>query len=78
MAVGGSDPKASASVDASGEGFTSEMFGYEFYYSGYAPEITRRLLESTGFEIEIWEVDDPSSLGHIAVIARKASLPTFD
>ena len=78
LAVGGSDPKASASVNATGDGFTSEMFGHEFYYSGFAPEITRGLLESAGFKIDIWEVDDPSSLGHIAVIARKASLPTFD
>ena len=78
MAVGGSDPKASASVDASGDGFTSEMFGQEFYYSGYAPEITRGLLESAGFKIDVWEVDDPSSLGHIAVVASKPSLPKFD
>jgi 2-polyprenyl-3-methyl-5-hydroxy-6-metoxy-1,4-benzoquinol methylase len=49
-----------------------EMFGRTFFYSGYAPNVARKLLEAEGFEIEVWEVDDPSSRGHIAVIARKA------
>jgi cyclopropane fatty-acyl-phospholipid synthase-like methyltransferase len=55
------------------EGFTSEMFGHTFFYSGYEPDLTRKLLEAAGFEIEMWEVDDPSSRGHIAVIARKVA-----
>lgn len=67
LSVGGSAPAEDDSV----EGFTSEMFGQTFYYSGFAPEVTRQLIESSGFEIELWEVDDPSSRGHIAVIARK-------
>ncbi len=67
LSVGGSD-----SDDADVEGFTSEMFGRTFFYSGYAPNVARKLLEAEGFEIEVWEVDDPSSRGHIAVIARKA------
>lgn len=53
------------------EEFTSEMYGQTFSYSGYDPEKTRQLIESEGLEIELWEIDDPSSLGHIAVIARK-------
>lgn len=53
------------------EGFTSEMYGYTFFYSGHEPEVTRQLLENEGFEIEVWEVDDPTERGHIAVIARK-------
>ncbi len=57
--------------DDSVEGFTSEMFGQTFYYSGFAPEVTRKMIEAAGFEIELWEVDDPTSRGHIAVIARK-------
>jgi SAM-dependent methyltransferase len=62
------------SVGGSGaDDFTSEMFGHTFSYSGHEPEIARRLLEAEGFGIELWEVDDPSSLGHIAVIARKAA-----
>ncbi len=68
LSAGGSDP---VSDDPSAEGFTSEMFGHIFYYSGYAPDVTRKLLVAEGFEIEVWEVDDPSSRGHIAVIARK-------
>lgn len=61
------------SVGGSGvDSFTSEMFGHTFSYSGHEPDVTRKLLEAEGFEIERWEVDDPSSRGHIAVIARRA------
>ena len=67
LSVGGSAPAEDDSV----EGFTSEMYGQTFYYSGFAPDVTRKLIEASGFEIELWEVDDPSSRGHIAVIARK-------
>jgi cyclopropane fatty-acyl-phospholipid synthase-like methyltransferase len=67
LSVGGSAPAEDDSV----EGFTSEMYGQTFYYSGFAPEVTRKLIEESGFEIELWEVDDPTSRGHIAVIARK-------
>jgi cyclopropane fatty-acyl-phospholipid synthase-like methyltransferase len=60
------------SVGGSGaDSFRSEMFGHTFFYSGHEPEVTRKLLEDAGFEIELWEVDDPSSRGHIAVIARR-------
>jgi cyclopropane fatty-acyl-phospholipid synthase-like methyltransferase len=67
LSVGGSAPAEDDSV----EGFTSEMYGQTFYYSGFAPEVARKLIEASGFEIELWEVDDPASRGHIAVIARK-------
>jgi cyclopropane fatty-acyl-phospholipid synthase-like methyltransferase len=60
------------------EGFTSEMYGHEFFYSGHAPEVARGILESAGFEIELWEVDDPSSRGHIAVVAKKVSGSAFE
>lgn len=70
LSVGGSEP-----TEHEGEGFTSEMYGQTFYYSGFAPEVTRKLLEESGFEIELWEVDDPTSRGHIAVIARKLDFP---
>jgi SAM-dependent methyltransferase len=62
---------ADSAADDSVEGFTSEMFGHTFFYSGYEPQVARGLLEAEGFSIETWEVDDPSSRGHIAVIARK-------
>lgn len=52
-------------------GFTSEMFGRAFSYSGFGPEETLRLLRSEGFEIELCEEDDPSGDGHLAVVARK-------
>jgi cyclopropane fatty-acyl-phospholipid synthase-like methyltransferase len=67
LSVGGSAPAEDDSV----EGFTSEMYGQTFYYSGFAPEVARKLIEASGFEIELWEVDDPTSRGHLAVIARK-------
>jgi cyclopropane fatty-acyl-phospholipid synthase-like methyltransferase len=54
------------------EGFTSEMHGHTFFYSAHEPDETLRLLTSAGFEIEFCEEDDPSSRGHIAVLARKA------
>lgn len=73
LSVGGSAPAEDDSI----EGFTSEMYGQTFYYSGFAPQVARKLIEASGFEIELWEVDDPTSRGHIAVIARKmaAHLP---
>lgn len=62
------------SVGGSGaNSFSSEMFGHKFFYSGHEPEVTRRLLEAEGFRIDVWEVDDPSSRGHIAIIARRAT-----
>jgi cyclopropane fatty-acyl-phospholipid synthase-like methyltransferase len=69
LSVGGTD--ASDVTPDGAEGFTSEMFGQTFFYSGYSPAVARKLLEDAGFRIETWEVDDPSSHGHIAVIARK-------
>lgn len=72
LSVGGSDALDPASDKSDAEGFTSEMFGHTFFYSGYAPKVARKLLEAEGFEIELWEVDDPSSGGHIAVIAKKS------
>ncbi len=73
LSIGGSDAKDSANDDSNIEGFTSEMFGHTFFYSGYSPKIARKLLEDEGFEIEVWEVDDPTSRGHIAVIAKKVT-----
>jgi len=79
LSVGGSDVDASAEGGPAGrdesgaEGFTSEMFGHTFFYSGYAPQVARRKLEAEGFEVELWEIDDPSSRGHIAVIARRVA-----
>lgn len=67
LSIGGSGAE-----DKQATGITSEMFGQTFFYDAYAPPIARKLLESVGFKIEVWEIDDPSSLGHIAVIASKS------
>jgi SAM-dependent methyltransferase len=75
LSVGGSDAveseQDSADENQAAEGFTSEMFGHTFFYSGYEPRVARELLEAEGFAVEVWEVDDPSARGHIAVIARR-------
>lgn len=72
LSVGGSTSVDSTSDDLAAEGFTSELFGHTFFYSGHEPTVARKLLEAAGFEIELWEIDDQSSRGHIAVIARKS------
>jgi hypothetical protein len=60
LSVAGSNAEDADSDDSNTEGFTSEMFGHTFFYSGNAPPITRKLLESEGFEIEVWEADHQS------------------
>ena len=47
----------------------SDMLGEQMFYSGFAPPEALRLLEDAGLLVERWEVDDPSSHGHIAVLA---------
>ena len=49
----------------------SQMHGATFFYSAHEPSEALRLLEGVGFQIEHWELDDPSSRGHIAVLARR-------
>lgn len=56
-------------------GFTSEMYGRTFFYSGYEPAETVRLLTAEGFRVELCEEDDHSSQGHLAVVARKVVRP---
>lgn len=51
----------------------SEMHGQRFFYSGYAPEKSINLIKQSGFSIIMWEIDDPSSRGHLALIAKKES-----
>lgn len=56
-------------------GFTSEMYGHAFFYSGHEPAEVLRLLRAEGFRVELCEEDDSSSLGHLAVVARKVTEP---
>jgi cyclopropane fatty-acyl-phospholipid synthase-like methyltransferase len=68
------DPGGRLLLSAGGsghEGFTSEMHGRDFFYSAHDPAETLRLLTEEGFVVELCEEDDPSSRGHIAVVARK-------
>jgi SAM-dependent methyltransferase len=69
LSVGG---EGAESLDSTFAGLTSEMYGATFFYDAYEPRLARQLVEAAGFEIKLWEVDDPSSHGHIAVIAKKA------
>jgi SAM-dependent methyltransferase len=73
LSVGGSGAGGSEAGGSGADGFTSEMFGHTFFYSGHEPGVARKLLEAEGFEIEVWEVDDSSSRGHIAIIARRVA-----
>lgn len=68
LSVGG---EGARSLDSTFAGLTSQMYGATFFYDAYDPRLARQLVERAGFEIELWEVDDPSSHAHIAVIARK-------
>ncbi|HVH08479.1 MAG TPA: class I SAM-dependent methyltransferase, partial [Gemmatimonadales bacterium] len=54
LSLGGSDQA----------GFTSDMHGATFFYSGDAPARALAALGAAGFRIERWEVDDPSGRGH--------------
>jgi cyclopropane fatty-acyl-phospholipid synthase-like methyltransferase len=68
------DPGGRLLLSAGGsghEGFTSEMHGHTFFYSAHEPAETLRLLSEEGFVVELCEEDDPSSRGHIAVVARR-------
>lgn len=64
LSLGGSD----------GE-FTDRMFNVEFSYSGHAPDVAAVLLREAGFDILLWEIDDPSSRGHLSVLCRKTARP---
>lgn len=59
------------SLGGSADEFTSEMLGETLFYSGHDPEEALRLIMEAGLEVEHWEVDDPSSRGHIAVLALR-------
>lgn len=52
-------------------GFTSEMFGETFFYSSWTPLKVVELLEAAGFVVEVCEVDQPESRGHVAIVARR-------
>jgi SAM-dependent methyltransferase len=54
-----------------GEGFTSQMHGETFFYSSWSPGRVGELLERAGFAVELCEVDQPESRGHVAIVARR-------
>jgi len=75
LSVGG---EGAESLNSTFAGITSMMYGATFFYDAFEPKLARQLIEAAGFEIELWEVDDPSSHGHIAVIARKTWTSDFE
>ncbi len=52
-------------------GFTSDMHGQTFFYSGHDPAQAAGLLERAGIKIERMEIDDPSDRGHVAILAQR-------
>src|SRR5712692_2784567 len=63
LSLGGSDA----------EGFTSDMQGATFFYSGDEPATALAALVAAGFRLERWEVDDQSSRGHHRLAVRDDS-----
>ena len=60
------------SLGGSGGEFTSEMLGDTFWYSGYEPADSLRLIERAGLSLSHSEIDDPQSRGHLSIIAMAA------
>jgi cyclopropane fatty-acyl-phospholipid synthase-like methyltransferase len=52
---------------------TSEMLGETFFYSGYDPAKSLRLVKAAGLNVIHSEIDDPQSRGHFAIIAEVAA-----
>jgi SAM-dependent methyltransferase len=59
------------SLGGSDDEFVDIMFEVEFFYSSHAPAVSLALLKEAGFAIELAEIDDPSSRGHLAILCRK-------
>ena len=53
------------------EGFTSPMFGEEFFYSGYPPDDVATYLREAGLLILQRELDEPRDKGHVSFMAEK-------
>jgi cyclopropane fatty-acyl-phospholipid synthase-like methyltransferase len=53
------------------EGFTSPMFGEEFFYSGYPPDEVADYLRAAGLGILTQELDEPFDKGHVSFVAAK-------
>ena len=55
-------------------GFVAPMFGHEFFYSSFGPDEVPPLLAQAGFRVLLSEIDDPSSKGHLAVVAQRQKI----
>ncbi len=53
------------------EGFTSSMFGAEFFYSGYPPDEVSSYLAAAGLVVLQRELDEPRDKGHVSFMAEK-------
>jgi cyclopropane fatty-acyl-phospholipid synthase-like methyltransferase len=54
-------------------GFTSSMFGEEFFYSGYPPSEVASYLRAAGLTVLTQELDEPRDKGHVSFLAEKPS-----
>jgi cyclopropane fatty-acyl-phospholipid synthase-like methyltransferase len=53
------------------EGFTSSMFGEEFFYSSFTPDEVATYLRAAGLTILRRELDEPRDKGHVTFVAEK-------
>jgi cyclopropane fatty-acyl-phospholipid synthase-like methyltransferase len=53
------------------EGFTSSMFGEEFFYSSFTPDQVATYLRAAGLTILRRELDEPRDKGHVTFVAEK-------
>ncbi len=57
-------------IGGTADEFRAEMLGVEMFYSANTPREEREALAAAGFRLRLLEVDDPSSRGHVALIAE--------
>jgi len=53
------------------EGFTSSMFGEEFFYSSYPPHEVATYLRAAGLAVLTQELDQPADKGHVTFLLAK-------
>jgi trans-aconitate methyltransferase len=57
-------------VGATAGEFSAPMMGVDLFFAANTPQQERKALRDAGFELRLLEVDDPSSRGHVALLAR--------
>jgi cyclopropane fatty-acyl-phospholipid synthase-like methyltransferase len=55
------------------EGFTSSMFGEEFFYSSYPPDEVASYVAAAGLVVLRRELDEAAGKGHVSFVAEKST-----